>query len=1151
MNKAALKRFATAARIELLERVELQARKYGITQEAIDEKTVANSDDFFINGKPLRPSEKVQRNKLISHIKEISFDRVMDEVAYTWFNRFTALRFMEVNDYLPTKVRVLSSNHEDSNEPEMIKEALSLDLDLDKEYVYDLRLNNKTEELFKYLLIKHCNDLNRYMPFMFEMIDDYTEILFPDGLLAPDSFVREMTDIKAIPESNWKEIEVIGWLYQYYIADEKDEVFANLKKRIKISKEKIPAATQLFTPNWIVRYMVENSLGRIWLENHPESKLKTDWTYYMDEAEQDENVLNQLEEIQYKNVNIEEITFLDPACGSGHILTYAFDVFYDMYIEKGYIESEIPKLILEKNLFGLDVDDRAAQLASFAVMMKAREKSRRVFRQEIQLNISAIQESNWLTDEMISKIAGTDNEISEIINAIGETFIDAKEYGSLLKVPEKNYDQLERVLQSYMKDQSDLVELIDKQIIEERLPQLIIQAEMIGKKYDVVCTNPPYMGRSGMNPKLTKYLDKHHEDAKFDLFAAFIERGFDLAKEKGFNSMVTMQSWMFLSSYEKLRKRIITEKTISTLLHMDNMVMGIAFGTVATIARNTQIEDYKGNYTEIKYENIGEDNTPKKFPVKENRYGKVSTNSFTIIPGSPIAYWISPKLNESFQNPLLFEYSISDGQNVTGNNDKYVRFHWEIDEDKLGVNKKWVQYAKGGGYRKWSGNIDSIIDWSSEARDFYRKNSSSRIIPEYLRFTKGITWGLITSNLPSFRVLPESATFDKGGSSIFIKDDQYYYYVIGLLNSKVFVLISKLLNPTLNFQVRDVRSMPIVEPKLEYKQKIDLIVNENILISEKDWDSYETSANFIKNPLLLNEIKSSLIEDAYYYWENHTVKKFNQLMGNEEMLNRKFLEIYGLENELKPEVEDRDVTISKANLERDIQSFISYAIGCSFGRYSLDEEGLIFAGGEFDPTRYNAFHADEDNILPILPGAYFEDDIVSRFVGFVRVTFGEESLEENLDFVADAIKRRKNETARETLRHYFMNDFYKDHVRTYKKRPIYWQFTSGREKAFNCLIYMHRYDKTTLSRIRTDYLHEYQIRLDVERQDLVNIIDGDYTTREINVAKRELSSLDRKIDELKKYDEVLHNMADMQIEIELDDGVKVNYEKFDGLVVKI
>lgn len=1166
MNKSALKKFATEARKELLERVELQARKIGITAESIQKANVESSDAVFIDGRQLSDVERRQRNKLIARINEIGFDRVMEETAYTWFNRFIALRFMEVNDYLPTKVRVLSSSNDNSAEPDMMKEALSLDLELDKEYVYELKMNNKTDELFKYLIKMHCNDLNRYMPFMFETLEDYKEILFPEGLLGTDSFLRQLTNTNVIPECDWENVEIIGWLYQYYISEEKDEVFANLKKNIKITKDTLPASTQLFTPNWIVRYMVENSLGRIWMESYPSSSLKNQWKYFLDEAEHEEVTKKQLDEIRYQNVNPEEITFLDPCCGSGHILVYAFDVFYEMYLEKGYMENEIPHLILSKNLFGLDVDDRAVQLASFAVMMKAREKSRRIFRNAIKPNIYAIQESNWLTDEMIHSIANNNNnEVKGTLNIIKDSFINAKEYGSLINVEISNLDLLKDYLEKYKSDEVSLFEFIDKEIAEQRLPILINQVKLLSKKYDVVCTNPPYMGRSGMNSHLIDFLDIKYPDSKSDLFATFIERGFELSKNHGFNSMVTMQSWMFLSSYEKLRKKIINKKTITTLLHMDNMVMGIAFGTSATVFRNTNIKKFSGVYTQVKYFDIEENNTPKEFPIYKNQNGIVSAEEFFKIPGSPIAYWVSDKIINSFSNPPVgSELTTREGM-ATADNNRFLRLWYEVSypkitfgcnnaEEALKKNGKWFPYNKGGSYRKWYGNNDYIVNWENDGylirnnKDEKTGRIRSHNYNGDFGFKEGITWSALSSGSISVRYSEKGYLFDSKGAKGFCQDKDNLIYILGLLNSKIGMAFLEFFSPTMDFKVGDVIQIPLMVSRKE--RVIDLVKN-NIEISKKDWDSYETSWDFEQHPLTRIDKGITKIETAYDIWEQQTNMYFNKLKNNEEEINSIFNEVYGLNSELKPNVDEKEISIQISDLERDIKSFISYAIGCSLGRYSLDKKGLIYAGGEFNQSLYNTYEADSDNILPILPGAYFEDDIVSRFIEFIRVTFGEETLNENLDFIADILVKKKGETARETIRRYFLNDFYKEHVKTYQKRPIYWLFTSGKEKAFNCLIYMHRYDKTTLSRIRTDYLHEVQIRMDAEKKDLLDIIEGDFTAKEISNAKKELKSLDKKIDELKAYDELLHHMADMQIEIDLDDGVKVNYEKFKGLVAKI
>ncbi|NUU75084.1 BREX-1 system adenine-specific DNA-methyltransferase PglX [Paenibacillus xylanilyticus] len=1181
MNKTALKNFATNARKELIEKVKAKAFKIGITEENIKKAQFESSDAIYIDGKRLSAIEKKQREKLISRIKEIGYQQVVEEVAYTWFNRFTALRFMEVNNYLPTKVRVLSSSNADSNEPDIIKEALTVDLDVDKELVYDLKINNNTEELFKYLVIKQCNHLNKILPFMFETIDDFKEILFPDGLLAKDSFLRVMTDLTAIPESNWEQVEIIGWLYQFYISEKKDQIFANLKKNIKISKDNIPAATQLFTPHWIVKYMVENSLGRTWLESYPDSSLKSKWEYYLEETDQNAEVKKKLEEMRYKNINPESITFLDPSCGSGHILVYAFDMLYEMYLEKGYIDDDIPKLILEKNLFGLDIDDRAVQLSSFAVMMKAREKSRRIFRQDIKLNICAIHESNWMREEIINEIIDENaiglpiEEQLEVLKNIRNTFKDAKEYGSILIVESFDLNFLDKRLKDLSKeteDQGDILQRIAKNEIIEKLPKILLQARILGNKYNIVCTNPPYMGGSGMGAKLSDYLKRNYPNTKMDLFSAFIEKGFFLTQDSGYNCMVTMQSWMFLSSFEKMRMEILRNKTISTLLHMDNMVMGIAFGTSATVFRNVLVENYKGTYLEIKYSDLNNKNEPSEFPFKENRIAQVCSEDFSEIPGQPIAYWITDKVKRMFSNGVPLEQKAQPKQGMaTCDNKRFLRFWFEVSQNKLNYNAKnsheaidsrmkWFPYHKGGAYRKWSGNFEYVVNWENngaEVKEFTNMLSKDkpggRIKNEDYYFKKGLTWSTLSSGSISFRYFEEGFLFDTKGSVCFPNDIEDIYYLAGLLNSNVVNQQMKILAPTMDYNPQAIRRIPYIHNE-ERKSIIELYVKEAIMISKNDWDSYETSWSFVKHPLLKSGYENeniSRIKNSFERWSAHSETQFNRLKEIEEQLNRIYIEIYDIQDEYIPSVDDKEITLRKADLEKDIKSFISYAIGCSFGRYSLDEDGLIYAGGEFESSRYKVYKAVKDNILPIITDAYFEDEAVTRLLELVRVVYGEESLEENLDFIASSLGRKNGESARETLRRYLLNDFYKEHIQTYSKKPIYWLFTSGKHKAFNCLIYMHRYDKSTLSRIRTDYLHELQIRMDAEKKTLLDVINGDGTTKEIANAKKELKSLDLKIEELRAYDEKLHHMADMQIEIDLDDGVAVNYAKFDGLLAPI
>lgn len=1166
MNKTALKTFATNARRELLKKVEARAMKIGITEDNIKKADIESSDAIFIDGRQLSKEEKIQRDRLIDRINQQGFKRVMEEVSYTWFNRFTALRFMEVNDYLPTKVRVLSSSNAESTEPDMMKEALALDLDLDKEYIYELKMNNNSEELFKYLIIKHCNDLNRYMPFMFETIDDYTEILFPDGLLSTDSFIRQMTNTEVIPEDNWKKVEVIGWLYQYYIAEENERVI-KAKKRYKA--EEIPFATQLFTPEWIVRYMVQNVLGRYWIESHPEHRnLLKEWEFYLENPNPEPDYEEKLSLFINKDLKIEDIRCFDPAMGSGHILVYMFDVLFEIYNKCGYMEREIPRLIIENNLFGLDIDDRAYQLASFSLIMKALEYNKRflrsIERDGLKMNLASIQETNSILEEEIAFLAGeSSGEKYEKIKVFVNQFRNAKAIGALIKLESSDINFIQGQINRIEQEEGNLFEMALKDRILPLIRMLVKQTSIMEKRYDIFISNPPYAGNRYVTNEVASYLTDHYPDVKSDLFSAFIEYSFYSTKKSGQMGFMSPFVWMFISSYEKLRENIINNRNISSLIQLEYSGFDGATVPICTFTLRNYRSRTNGEYVRLS-DFRGSKNQPIKTleavtdPYVSYRYS-INQGNFSSIPGSPIAYWISNKVIEIFKNAKSLDSYAEPRKGLTTSKDAVYLRHWtEVSTEKLEFNsknkvqaieskRKWFPINKGGEYRKWYGNNEFVVNWENNGRELKNfKNAVIRNSDYYFR--ESITWNDITSYKVSFRYKESGQLFNDAGPSIFSDSTEDLMYLLGLGNSIVSEEICKLIAPTIHYGVGQIAKLPIIIDE-KNKTKILDLTYKNIAISKADWDSFETSWDFKKHPLL--EYSSTSIESAFSNWREVAENNFIQLKSNEEELNRIFIDIYGLQNEFNPTVEEKDITISKVEVEATIKNFISYAIGCSFGRYSLDNDGLRYAGGEFDTTQYKTFEVDHDNILPILPGTYYEDDIVSKFVRFIQVTFGDRTLIENLDFIADALGRRKGETAKEAIRRYFLNDFYKDHVKTYGKRPIYWLFTSGKEKAFNCLIYMHRYDKTTLSRIRTDYLHDYQIRLDAEKKDLLNIIEGDSTAKEISNAKKELKSLEKKIDELKAYDELLHHMADMQIEIDLDDGVKVNYEKFEGLVAKI
>lgn len=1179
MNKTALKNFATNARRELIKKVEAKALKIGITEENIKKAQIESSDAIYIDGKQLSITEKKQRDKLIQRINEIGFKQVVEEVAYTWFNRLVALRFMEVNNYLPTKVRVLSSSNPDSPEPDILKEALSVDLDIDKELVYELKLNNKTEELYKYLIIKQCNSLNKYLPFLFETIEDYKEILFPEGLLAKDSFLREMTDTEKIPESDWEKVEIIGWLYQFYIAEEKNRVY---REKGRHKKEEIPYVTQLFTPDWIVKYMVQNSLGRYWLESHPEDKeLISNWEYYIQNDKFHEKYERNISTYINKHLRVEDIKCIDPAMGSGHILVYLFDILYEIYSRCGYTGREIPKLIIENNLYGLDIDDRAYQLACFSVVMKAMNYNKRflrtIEREGLKINLASIQETNCFNKRDIEYFAGEkQGERYEKTKKFIEHFYDAKIYGSLIKVEPFDKNYFEQRLEQITNNPAEFLDEVEsREKIVGLFKDLIKQSEIMSNHYDVVITNPPYIGSRRMNEKLSDFLNKNYPDSKTDTCTSFMELE-HLIKQNGYLAMINQHSWMFTSSFEALREKLIENKTIYSMLHLGagtfEEIDGEVVQSTAFVLRNCAIDNFMGTYIRLVEFNTKEKDLKAieaaQNPKTNYRYCR-NIKSFTQILEKPIAYWISDNLLKAFKvgTPVGIIAEPKAGLS-TGDNAYFQKEWFEVEFAKIGFDyhsvqetengkHKWFPCNSGGTYRKWYGNNEVVVNWEKngeEIKNFKAENGKLRSRPQntHYYFREGLTWTKISSGRFAVRYKDSGFIFDDTGRSAFTDDITLTKLLVGLFCSKLALEVLKILNPTMSFTNGDIYRIPFLkEAVYSYKNEITSLVNDNIAISKKEWDSFEISWDFIGHPLIEYQYGANLIEEALNNWSRVTNEWFYCMKKNEEELNRLFLNIYSLQEELLPTIDEEDITLRRANKDREIRSFISYAVGCMFGRYSLGEEGLIYAGGKFDPEKYKTFRVDKDNIIPILSGAYFEDDIVSRFIDFVKVTFGEETLEENLEFIADTLGKKNGETARETIRRYFLNDFFKDHVQTYKKRPIYWLFTSGKQKAFNCLIYMHRYDKTTLSRIRTDYLHPLQIRLDAERKSLFEVIEGGGTAKEISNAKKELKQLDLKIEELKAYDELLHHMADMQIEIDLDDGVAVNYAKFDGLLAPI
>ena len=1146
MDKNAIKKFAVWARRELIERVSQKAIQYGIEKDNIID---AAADS--INGTVLTDVQKNQRRALISQINHKGFEEVMEEVAYTWFNRFIALRFMEVNGYLPIRVRVFTDD-EKNFKPQIIDEALHLDLDdLDMDKVYEFKNANQTEELYKYLLITQCNALSSVLPGMFQRISDYTELLLPDNLLWEGSVIEQM--ISLIPEEDWQDaVQIIGWLYQYYNAEKKDEVFAALKKNVKITKENIPAATQLFTPDWIVRYMVENSLGRLWVEGHLNDELKSSWKYYLEEAEQEPEVQVQLAEIrkEYAAMKPEEIKCIDPCCGSGHILAYLFDVLVQIYESYGYTTREAVESIVKNNLYGLDIDDRAAQLAYFAVMMKARQYDRRFFSRQIQPNIYAIRESNDIDKYALDYFCNGDAKLKAAMDSIITEMHDAKEYGSILNITPVDFAALYARFDEVRDDIS-----ISKETVLNHLLPLVQVAEALAQKYDVVVTNPPYMGSSGMGAKLTNYVKKNYPDSKSDMSTVCMEKTMSMCNQYGYMTMINIPVWMFLSSYEKLRESLLLNSTLINMVHPGRGVFGSDFGTVTFVFRKTLSNGYLGSYRRL-FEQQGEvksnEEREKAFLTGKGKYTAQQSN-FSKIPGSPVAYWVGNAVYDMFDAPPIMDYFIPKFGMSTGDGEQFVRFWYEESKDNIAFDcdneesfsashKEWCVADKGGNYRRWYGNKNCVIWWKNNGADIKKHKKSAVRSPQYF-FRPHISWTLVSSGIFSARYFERGFLLDTASNCLYYDtSEKNAQYVLGYLNSKVAVYGLNLLNPTINMSCGVLGNLPYIEKHLD---EVSSTVNENIRMSKQDWDSFETSWDFKQHPLIR---PVSTVADAFTQWEAECDDRFNQLKANEEELNRIFIDIYGLQDELTPEVEDKDVTVRKADLRRDIKGLISYAVGCMFGRYSLDVEGLAYAGGEWDDSKYTTYPADKDNIIPICDDEYFDDDMVGRFVKFIETVYGSDTLEENLKFIADALGGKGQ--PREVIRNYFLNDFYADHCKIYQKRPIYWLFDSGKKNAFKALIYMHRYQLDSIARIRTDYVHEQQSRYRTAIADMENRIANASTSERVKLNKA-LTKLKDQDAELRSYEEKIHHLADQMIAIDLDDGVKINYAKFQDVLAKI
>ena len=1201
MDKTSIKNFAIWARNKLIADIGYKASLMGITEDGISEALSQStiSTEFYDIGtdKPfaISANQIKQRKRLVEVIRKKEADTdyktaykyIIEEVAYTWFNRLIAIRFMEVNDYLPSRMRVLSSVS-GKHEPDIVTNPFEAELELnddDREKITAYKSNNNIDELFNLLFIKQCNALNTILPALFEKTDDYTELLLNLSVIDRDGVVYKLVTDIAEDDFNIEkggQVEIIGWLYQYYNSEPKAAAFA---KKGKISKEEIPAVTQLFTPDWIVRYMVENSLGRLWVEGHTDEELKANWKYYLEEAAQEAEVEKQLTEIrkEYAKLSPEDIKIIDPCVGSGHILVYAFDVLIQIYESAGYSTRDAAKCILEHNIYGLDIDDRAFQLAYFAMMMKARQYNRRILNGEYKPNIHSINESNGINREHLKYLGSgcSEDERDKALEQIGillDTFKDAKEYGSILNVDKFDVELLEKFISQSEPDGQISMHTVGIEETVQELRQIIAVGKMLSDKYHTVVTNPPYAGTSNLSPKVNAYIKENYSDSKSDLFAVFIERCSEMTLENGYQAMITQHSWMFLSSFEKLRKKMMQSEIIN-MAHLGARAFEEIGGEVVQVTAFVRciehIKGYRGTYCRL-IEPTSQQGKEKMFLDGENRYITVQDN-FKKIPGSPVAYWVSKNTVEIYKNKVIGDYVDCKSGIMTGS-DSYICLWFEpvLNNIKFDCNSakdmgeyRWFPLNSGGEFRKWYGNNSKVVNLWHDGFDIRNNVKNYRLRDSSYYFRRGITWGRITSSQIAFRDVIEGSLFGDAGPVGFIEKGRRY--VLGFLGSKVVNILLKVTNPTLNFQVRDIMNLPLsIDNK--FSGVVENIVESNIQLSQSDWDSYETSWDFVTHPLIkpvLAENNSNrsqtLIADCYNMWVDECESRFNKLKANEEELNRIFIDIYGLQDELDADVADKDITVHRmfdtkedvlesmkgsnyVRTKRDeVVSLLSYAVGCMFGRYSLDAEGIAYAGGEWDDSKYITFKPDSDNIIPITDEEYLDDDIVTRLCTWLKVVYGESTLEANLDFIVDALGAKGN-TSREIIRNYFLNDFFKDHCSTYSvtgsgKRPIYWLFDAGKQNGFKALIYLHRYNADTIGNLRIDYLHLLQRIYESESKRMQSTIDSANNPREVALASKRKEKLQKQLKECHEYDEKIAHLALSRIELDLDDGVKVNYRK--------
>lgn len=1223
MDKPAIKKFAIWARNKLIADTKYRAGLVGVTKTTVAEPLPQSNEtvQFFDVGLPqpyrIEGDAVTQRQRFVAELNKetakqgsytAAYQTVVDKVAYTWFNRLIAVRYMEVNDLLPSRTRVLSSA-DGRAEPQIVTSPFDAVLDYtpaEQQQIVSLKNDNKLDEAFRLLFLKQCAALGDCLPRLFEQVDDYMPLLLALSFTDKDGVVCHL--VNDIPEVNWKEepedadgtrkdksdinaVQIVGWLYQDYNTEDNELVYDGSMSKSRIPKELLPAATTIYTPDWATRYMVQNSLGRLWCEGHPNFARPENWKYYLTEAPQTQVTQQKLAEIRkgYAALQPEEIKVIDPCSGSGHILVHMFDTLMQIYNSVGYSDRDAVRSIIENSLYGLDVSDRAAQLSYFAVMMKARRYDKRFLTRKDengkpdvpQAKVYAICESNELSDRQWQDVFSEfDNSADrDIVKYLADAFVDAKEYGSILKLKRLDYVH---TLQAWNDIEVNGAPTFTYYVVKNKVAALLEQAIVLTQKYDVVVTNPPYLASSRFSPALDTYVKKNYPDEKADLSAVMFKKAAtDFVKPNGFVSFITTSSWMFLSSFEKFRTFMMRNMALDSIVDFGTELFDGKVGhnpITAWVNRNTKMDFKMTAIRLVDYCYSRRDEKEPEFFKDRNRYVAEQDN-FSKIPGSPVAYWLSKKMIGTFsQNTLGKVLTTREGM-ATADNDRFLRLWYEIifSRIKFGCknqanatesNAKWFPYNKGGDYRKWYGNNDLVVNWFDDGFEIRnnRDKKTGRIRShnyngEYA-FREGITWSALSSADISVRYTGNGFLFDSKGAKGFCNHIENLLPIQALINSVVAKTYLKVFSPTLDFKVGDIILIPLFDDVL-HNNKITMLAEGAINKSKSDWDSFETSWDFAEHPLVkwsrqLRDATSIGATMAYYYhgerpevscpvelcyllWQGECNDRFNQLKANEEELNRIFIDIYGLQDELTPEVEDKDVTVRRADLGRDIRSLISYAVGCIFGRYSLDQPGLAYAGGDWNPDQYHTFTPDADNVIPITDEEYFPDDLTGLFVAWVKKAFGQDYLEQNLAFIAKALGT-KGTSPRAVIRNYFLNGFYADHVKTYQKRPIYWLYDSGKQNGFKALIYMHRYNADTSGLVRADYLYKMEqvYESEIARMDDA-IAHG--ASREVAQATKRKEKLVKQLKECKDYDDRLGHIALARIPIDLDDGVKVNYDK--------